>query len=561
MSLGQILVARGLIQAEDLDKALARQKEHGDLLGDNLLALGLVTSERLETVLHELPSAPTSIPETGIAATNLLKLLLKAIYVGNVETASQICEELKLSNVIVNALLEDAVDKRLVEILGASGLSAHSEYRYALTGKGREWAIEALGQCQYVGPAPVSLDDYTEQILKQRITNERIDQDILTRGFPGLTLPDGFMRHIGPAINSGRAILLYGSPGNGKTSVAEAVGKIFEEVVYIPHCIEVDGQIIKIFDPTIHVQATESSQPQAPSLWTERNQELDRRWVPCRRPVIMTGGELTLQMLDLSFDPHTKFYVAPLHVKALGGTFIIDDFGRQLVSPKALLNRWIVPLEKRIDYLTLRTGKTFSVPFDELVIFSTNLTPGDLMDPAFLRRIPYKLEIEGPTREDYETIFKRICDTHELELPDDILAFVLDELHAKENTLVARYQPRFIVEQAIAACRYDGQSPKLTRELVADAWSNLYVHSVNSKATGAQPVGKGGNGASRGQVGPPPGSLSPEAVSLALAQLVQSALHSAPETSHRPAPGNGGGSGEAAEAPLSSTSPALSGSD
>ena len=195
-------------------------------------------------------------------------------------------------------------------------------------------------------------------------------------------------------INSGRSILLYGPPGNGKTSVAEKIGSIFNDVIYIPYCFEVEGQIIKVFDPSIHKRASANAERRPAA--TLRREDFDRRWVACRRPFIVTGGELTLEMLDLSFNALAKFYEAPLHVKALGGTFVIDDFGRQLVSPEALLNRWIVPLESRVEYLKLHTGKSFSLPFDELVIFSTNLSPQDLMDPAFLRRIPYKLEIAAP---------------------------------------------------------------------------------------------------------------------------------------------------------------------
>ena len=218
------------------------------------------------------------------------------------------------------------------------------------------------------------------------------------KAFANLIVSEEFIHQIGPAINSGRSILLYGPPGNGKTSVAERIGSIFNDTIYIPYCFEVEGQIIKVFDPGIHKRIERNTDGAARG--TLRREDFDQRWVPCRRPFIVTGGELTLEMLDLSFNALAKFYEAPLHVKALGGIFAIDDFGRQLVSPEALLNRWIVPLESRVEYLKLHTGKSFSLPFDELVVFSTNLAPRDLMDPAFLRRIPYKLEIGGPTPDD-----------------------------------------------------------------------------------------------------------------------------------------------------------------
>ncbi len=235
---------------------------------------------------------------------------------------------------------------------------------------------------------------FVERIQRQRITNERVDQAAIEKAFGDLIISEEFIHRIGPAVNSGRSILLYGPPGNGKTSVAERIGSIFNDTIYIPYCFEVEGQIIKVFDPGIHKRIERKTDGAA----TLRRQDFDQRWVPCRRPFIVTGGELTLEMLDLSFNALAKFYEAPLHIKALGGIFTIDDFGRQLVSPEALLNRWIVPLESRVEYLKLHTGKSFSLPFDELVVFSTNLAPRDLMDPAFLRRIPYKLEIGGPTR-------------------------------------------------------------------------------------------------------------------------------------------------------------------
>ena len=221
----------------------------------------------------------------------------------------------------------------------------------------------------------------------------------MDKAFANLIVSEEFIHRVGPAINSGRSILLYGPPGNGKTSVAEQIGAIFKDTIYIPYCFEVEGQIIKVFDPGIHKRIERNTE--GATRGTLRREDFDQRWVPCRRPFIVTGGELTLEMLDLSFNALAKFYEAPLHIKALGGIFAIDDFGRQLVSPEALLNRWIVPLESRVEYLKLHTGKSFSVPFDELVVFSTNLAPRDLMDPAFLRRIPYKMEIAGPTPEEY----------------------------------------------------------------------------------------------------------------------------------------------------------------
>ena len=256
--------------------------------------------------------------------------------------------------------------------------------------------MDSLKQNQYFGPVPVSLENYQAQILRQRITIERIDRANMDKAFQSLVMPDRFVARLGPAINSGTAVLIYGPSGNGKTTIGEIIGDIFHTVVYIPYCFEVDGYIFKVFDPTVHEPVASESESGV-STQVQRD-PIDRRWVPCHRPFVMTGGELTLEMLDLKFNEIGKFYDAPMHIKALNGTFLIDDFGRQLARPEDILNRWIVPLHSRVDYLTMHTGKSFELPFDELVIFSTNLHPNDLMDPAFQRRIPYKLETVAPPK-------------------------------------------------------------------------------------------------------------------------------------------------------------------
>ena len=244
-----------------------------------------------------------------------------------------------------------------------------------MTEAGHRRAIDALQQSQYVGPAPVSLEAWEERILRQSINNERIEKGAIDRSFSDLVVPPDFVRRLGPAVNSGRALLLYGPPGNGKTSIAERMSRIYADIIYIPLRIEVDGQIIKIYDPSIHKEAKSSHNDDGKQRHPQGS--VDRRYVACKRPIIITGGELTLEMLDLRYDESAKYYEAPLHMKALGGTFIIDDFGRQLVKPEQLLNRWIVPLESRVDFLKLHTGKTFSIPLDEIVVFSTNLEPND----------------------------------------------------------------------------------------------------------------------------------------------------------------------------------------
>jgi hypothetical protein len=291
-----------------------------------------------------------------------------------------------------------------------------------------------------------------------------------------LVFEDSIVESVGPALNSGRAILLYGPPGNGKTSVALCFASVFTDVIYVPYAVIVEGQIIRVYDPSLHSLLNPDPSLEDNQLSFIRSDEYDARWVPCRRPFVVTGGELTLEMLDLRFDPSSNFYEAPLHVKALGGCFVIDDFGRQLVSPKNLLNRWIVPLEGRFDYLKMHSGKSFTIPFEELVIFSTNLEPEDLMDAAFLRRIPYKIEVAGPSVELYNRIFEMECQRQGLTPPDELFDLIVDKITRGKGLELAAYQPRFIVDQVVATCRFMGQPPHFDPRFIEYALDNLRVH-------------------------------------------------------------------------------------
>jgi hypothetical protein len=483
MSFGDILVAKRLASPDDIVRALDHQKTNGGRIGESLVALGVVTQEQVSQVIGEVPPAPLNIDDTGVDPVFLLQLMLKGMFLERMEVPSQLAEALKLSAGIINKLLTDAKDRKLVETLGAAvgGGGAIPEMRHALTKAGREWTQEAIENSQYFGPAPVSLEAWQDRILRQRVTNETISRQRMEEAFTGLVMPERFLMRLGPAINSGNPMLIYGPAGNGKTTVAEIIGKIFENVVFVPYCVEIGGEIMKVYDPTIHRSVEGSSGVDTTA--GVRVGPIDRRWVPCYRPMVITGGELTLEMLDLKFNPIAKFYEAPLHVKALNGTFLIDDFGRQLAKPEQILNRWIVPLNSRVDYLSLHSGKSVKIPFDEIVIFSTNMHPNDLMDPAFQRRISYKLETLEPPEDLYKKVFKMMAAKQGLELPEGIYQQVIDGIRAAEAPL-AYFQPKFIVEQVLASCKFEGIKPQFTPQNTEDALANLFIQSTKNKHMG-----------------------------------------------------------------------------
>jgi hypothetical protein len=483
MSFGDILVAKGLASPDDIIRALDHQKSNGGRIGESLVALGVVTQEQVSSVISEVPPAPLNLDDTGVDPVFLLQLMLKGMFLERMEVSSQLAESLKLSAGIINKLLQDAKDRKLVETLGAAvgGGGAIPEMRHALTKAGREWTQEAIENSQYFGPAPVSLEAWQDRILRQRVTNETISRQRMEEAFNGLVMPERFLMRLGPAINSGNPMLIYGPAGNGKTTVAEIIGKIFENVIFVPYCVEIGGEIMKVYDPTVHrsVEGTSGVDTNA----GVRVGPIDRRWMPCYRPMVITGGELTLDMLDLKFNPIAKFYEAPLHVKALNGTFLIDDFGRQLAKPEQILNRWIVPLNSKVDYLSLHSGKSVKIPFDEIVIFSTNMHPNDLMDPAFQRRISYKLETLEPPEDLYKKVFKMMSAKQGLELPESIYQQVIDGIRLAEAPL-AYFQPKFIVEQVLASCKFEGIKPQFTPQNTDDALSNLFIQSHSKSKMG-----------------------------------------------------------------------------
>jgi hypothetical protein len=472
-----------MVTEEDVAKAVARSREHGGRMADNLIALGAIDQKTLDAFLRRIPKEPKDILSTRIDGVDLMGLLLKLIYRDRLETLRQFIDAIKLPYPIVLELVRMAIDRQLLQTLGSRYSDNPIDLSYSFTEGGQRWTLDALDRMGYTGPAPVTIEQFDHQIRSQKPTNEAINFDRIRRSIGELTFEDRIIEQCGPALNSGRAILLYGPPGNGKTSVAYCFASIFTDVIYVPYAVIVEGQFIRVYDPSIHVALDPVGIQTDTGHSFTRHDEYDARWVPCRRPFVVTGGELTLEMLDLRFDKLGKFYEAPLHVKALGGCFVIDDFGRQLVKPTDLLNRWIVPLENRVDYLKLHTGKSFSIPFEELVMFSTNLEPEDLMDPAFLRRLPYKIEIGAPTLDNFRIIFEKECARQGMEAEEGIFEYIAHKIRYEKNMDFAAYQPRFIVDQVVATCRFMEQTLHFEPRYIDYALDNLRVrHKSFSEA-------------------------------------------------------------------------------
>ncbi len=480
MRLEEFLVAEGVIRPTDLARAVERSEARGGRVTDNLLALKLVTPEQIDTALHTMPPAlPATVEATGVSRATLHALLLKAIFRGGVDSLPGLSQTLKLPSHVIGTLIEEAIDQKLLKVTGATARITLPVLTYSLTSAGRAAAIEALEKNGYIGPAPVALSAYSERAKRQKLAHAKDEAAHIRESLSDLVLPEEIIEAVGPAIKAGRSILFYGPPGNGKSSIARRIGRVFADVIHVPYCIEVAGQIIKIFDPKVHEEISASTTSSHVPVKL-RHENFDHRWVACRRPVVIAGGEFSLDMLELRHIPETNFYEAPLHIKAVGGTFVIDDFGRQIVQPKDLLNRWMIPLEEHIDYLRLETGATFTVPFDALVLFCTNLAPSDLMDAAFLRRIPYKIHLGAPSIEQFGTILAREAAGRGLEVDKMLFDWLLGELRERRRFPLACYQPRFIVDHVMEACAYRGVAPAMSEALISRALDHLYPREVDA---------------------------------------------------------------------------------
>jgi predicted ATPase with chaperone activity len=422
-----------------------------------------------------VPPEPSTIEDTGLSYEALKQLLTKALYAGELSGLA-LAEKLCLPYALLEALMDHLRVEKMIEVRGAAGAGT-AGFRYALTDFGRERAASYFESNGYVGPAPVPLHQYTAAMQALKDQRGFLTKERLAEGFTHLVVSPQTLDQLGPAVNSGKSIFLYGPPGNGKTVVAEGIGRALGGDIYVPWALDIDGQIITIFDPVNHVRLDDDSGQGSVIRAAAR----DRRWVRIRRPVVTVGGELTLEMLDLSFNPIAKFYEAPLQMKANGGVFVVDDFGRQRIRPRDLLNRWIVPLESRVDFLTLHTGKKFEMLFDVLIVFATNLNPESLADEAFLRRIPYKIYAKNPTTEEFTKIFALNCRRQNVAFDPVVIEYLQRRYYEPRGLDMRACHPRDLVAQVVDMCRYQNRPPQITRELLDHACRNYFLEEQAGK--------------------------------------------------------------------------------
>ncbi|MCJ7732926.1 MAG: ATP-binding protein [Anaerolineales bacterium] len=425
------------------------------------------------------PPPITQINDTGLSRLFLQDLALKIFYFQGYLTGYEVAEKISLPyTAIVDIIVDSLKKEKFVEVKASTMGLGEGSYQYGITQAGINRAREALDRSQYAGPAPVPLEDYNKAIRRQSLGKLNVSPRALRSYLSDLILSEDIINRVGPAINSGTSVFIYGPPGNGKTSIARAIGSmILRESIYIPYAIFIEGQVVKLYDSVNHEIIPELgvSETGGGTGQLKTGMRRDPRWIRIKRPFIVVGGELTLTDLDLVFNPVTKFYEAPFQLKAAGGLLLIDDFGRQQVRPTDLLNRWIIPLENQIDFLTLHTGRKVEVPFNELIVFSTNLPPRDLVDEAFLRRLRHKIRVGDPSFDEYRSIFKSVAESKNIPFNEESLAYLIKNWYITPNRNLRGSHPREICNQILDISTFLGCKPEMTRELLDQAADAFFV--------------------------------------------------------------------------------------
>ncbi len=419
------------------------------------------------------PPAPKSLQAMRLPVVMMRDILIKTMFRKNLETTSELARAICLPQPVTQELIDMARSQKMVEATGTLHANSGNEMGFQLTDNGKARALDALAQSEYFGAMPVPLEVYGEQVRRQSIRNIHVTRDQLTSAMGHLILPPSLLDQLGPAVGAGRSILMYGPPGNGKSSISNGIRDALGDKIYVPRAIEYAGQVITVYDPIVHNAVDDDVDD--PNSLRRTSGRFDTRYVKCERPTVITGGELSLSMLDLVYNPTARTYQAPLQLKSTGGVFIVDDLGRQAEPPQALINRWIVPLEESKDILALQSGEKFEVPFDTLVIFSTNFHPNEIFDKAALRRIFFKIKIDGPNQEDFLKIFALVARKKKMPLDEAALIHLLNNKYPTIDNVYANYQPVFLIDQMIAICEFEGIPYQMTPELIDRAWSNMFV--------------------------------------------------------------------------------------
>jgi hypothetical protein len=419
------------------------------------------------------PPSPRSLADTGLSTVMMRDIFLKTMFRTNQDQVSVLSKAICLPVPLTQELMDLCRTQKLVTATGTLHANAGNEMGYELTDAGKARALDSLSQSEYYGAMPVPLTQYEVQIKRQSVRDIRLNREQLMSGMGHLILPPDLIDNLGPAVTSGRSILLYGPPGNGKSSISHGIRAALGDKVYVPRAIEYSGQIISVYDPIVHSSAEMAVDD--PTSLRRTSNRFDNRYVYCERPSVITGGELSLDMLDLKYNPTARTYQAPLQLKATGGIFIIDDLGRQAEPPQKIVNRWIVPLEESRDILALQSGEKFTVPFDTLVIFSTNFHPNQIFDGAALRRIFFKIKIDGPSQENFLKIFAMVARKKKMPLDETALMHLMKVKFPTIQNNYANYQPVFLIDQMIAVCEFENIPYQMTPELIDRAWGNMFV--------------------------------------------------------------------------------------